>query len=96
MRKLDVYARIRERCSDSFVEHVTACVCSLKRDARVEILFKIVVVKISTQSNGNSAIGFPIVQTVVKDSWSFVPSTIRVMSRVLWLETSEIDGNPRT
>ena len=39
MRKLDVYARIRKRCSDSFVEHVTACDCSLKRDVRVEILF---------------------------------------------------------
>ena len=29
--------------------------------------FKIAVVKISTRSNGNSAIGFPIVQTAVKD-----------------------------
>ena len=44
--------------------------------------------------NGNSAIGSPIVQTVVKDSWSFVPSTVQVMSRVLWLETSEKNGNP--
>ena len=53
-------------------------------------------VKISTRSNGNSPMGFPIVQTAVKDSWSFVPSTVRVMSRVLWLETSENDGNPWT
>ena len=41
MRKLDVYARKRERCSDFFAEHVTACDCSLKkRDARVEIFFR--------------------------------------------------------
>ena len=41
MRKLDVYARIRERCSDSFAEHVTACDCSLKRrDAQLEIFFQ--------------------------------------------------------
>ena len=73
MHKLDVYAKIQERCLDSFVEHVTACDCSLKkRDARVlEIM-----VKISTWSNGNSAIGLPIVQTAVKDSWSFVLSTV--------------------
>ena len=38
-----------------------------------------------------SAIGFLIVQTPVKDSWSFVPSTVLVMSRVLWLETLEND-----
>ena len=37
--------------------------------------FKIVVVKTLTRSNVNRAIGFPIVQTTVKDSWSFVPST---------------------
>ena len=41
MRKLDVYVRIRERCSDSFVEYVTACDCSLKkRDARAEMFFQ--------------------------------------------------------
>ena len=41
MHKLDIYARIRERCSDSFIEHVTACDCSLKkRDTRVEIFFQ--------------------------------------------------------
>ena len=31
LRKLDVYARIRKRCSDSFLKHVTACDCSLKK-----------------------------------------------------------------
>ena len=41
LRKLNVYARIRKICSDSFVKHVTACDCSLKkRDVRVEILFQ--------------------------------------------------------
>ena len=41
MHYLDVYAKIRERCSDSFVEHVTVCDCSLKkRDVQVEIIFQ--------------------------------------------------------
>ena len=41
MRQLNVYVRIRERCLDSFVEHVTECDYSLKkRDARVEIFFQ--------------------------------------------------------
>ena len=62
----------------------------------MEILFQDCSGKISTQSNGNSTIEFPIVPTAVKDSWSFAPSTVRVMSHVLWLETLEKDGTPWT
>lgn len=47
------------------VEYVIACDCSTKkRGIRVIIFsFKIVAVKVLTQSNGNSTIGFPIAQT---------------------------------
>ena len=55
---------------------------------KVLLSLKKVVVKISTWKIANMSIVFPIVETAVKDSWSSV-HTIYVMSRVLWLETSE-------
>ena len=51
--------------------YVRACDFSLKKShvlVEWKFSFKITVVKVLTWSNGNSAIGFPIVQTTVKDS----------------------------
>ena len=60
------------------------------------ISLKMAVVKISTWRIANRSIVFQIVETAVKDSWSSVPFTVRVMSHVVWLETSEKEVNPWT
>ena len=56
-----------------------------------KISLKKAVVTISTWSR---SIVFAIVETTMKDSLSSVPFTVRVMSCVLWLETSEKEVNP--
>ena len=83
MFKQNVYASIQERCCNAFVEHVIACNNSLKElcSSRKFILEK-VIVKISTWILSRSIV-FSIVETAGKDSWSSVPSTVRVMSCVL-------------
>ena len=58
-----------------------------------KISSKKAVVKISTWRIASRSIVFPIVETTVKDSWSSVPFTVRVMARVLLLETSEKEVN---
>ena len=61
-----------------------------------KISLKKAVVKISTWRIVSRSVVFPVVETMVKDSWSSVPFTVRIMSCVLWLETSEKEVNPWT
>ena len=97
MFKRNVCTNIREICFNAFVEHVISCDTSSRRVVfERKISLKKVVVKISTWRIASMSIVFPIVETTVKDSWNSVLSTIGVMSRVLWLETSEKEVNPWT